>query len=466
MVPELLISNFHLVVLMPSPIPEEKKREIISRWLKDDSKETISSATGLNAIAVTSVINEWKREIGSAVVEAYKCLGTEMISKDSSSADILEGIKLMQILKRLEVASETYENFLDDFNKFCISTGASPEALVNVARQVLELAKLEDITIYQAPSHVQSLLSHKNELQKEIEDVQEKKSALEQELLLQEQNYNRIKESFAELVTVKDQLSQHSLSPSDISSLADLISSVRSRGYDAAAAVDLISKLESLEQERSRMEGQINEMRVSEDALKASIQQLEQKLSEQRTRLESLEKVRRLGFDFQEFESIHDMVNRIARLQGTDPSSARHRLLQDMDQYYRNEIDFGKRLHEIEDSLNSKQEEFGALLKKYQDKKDITDLVERLASKGVSEQVLLKYQIISEIFKIDLDSLAEDLSRYSDLSSSIKGLEENKLRLEREELLLRHKLVALEDQQHRLASLINDLMAKPGKESL
>jgi hypothetical protein len=226
-----------LVPLVPSHIPEEKKREIISRWWKGDSRETISSDTGMNAIAVTSVINEWKREIGSAVAEAYKGLGSELIGKDSSPADILEGIKLMQILKRLGAGSEVYKSFLDDFYRFCISTGASPEALANVEKQVFELAKLDDITIYQAPAHLENLMNQKDELQKEIEDIQKKKWALEQELLLKEQNYNRIKESFSELVTVKDQLSQHNLSLGDISSLSDMIGNIRNHGYDAATAV-------------------------------------------------------------------------------------------------------------------------------------------------------------------------------------------------------------------------------------
>jgi hypothetical protein len=74
------------------------------------------------------------------------------------------------------------------------------------------------------------------------------------------------------------------------------------------------------------------------------------------------------------------------------------------------------------------------------------------------------YQIINEIFKIDLDSLSEDMTKYGNLSNVVKELEENKSRLEQEELLLRHKLAALEDQRQHFASLLNDLMTKRSME--
>jgi hypothetical protein len=461
---EFLISYGNLLDTVPSHIPEDKKQEVISRWLKGDPRETISSVTGLSAIVVTVIINEWKRELGSAVIEAYKGLGSEMIDKDSSSADIVGGIRLMQVLKRLGVESADYENFLDDFHKFCISSGASPEGLANIAKQVFQLAKLDGITIYQAPAHVENLRITKNELQNEIEGLHAKKEALEQELLLEEQNYNRIKENFSELATVKDQLSKYNLSLNDVSNLAGMINNVRNYGYDATRVVDLIFNLESLEQERVEKDSQIRKMRNSEDTLKASLQQLEQALSAQQAKLESLEKVRRLGFDFRELELIHHITNKIAKHQGTDPASSKNRLFHDIEQYYNDEDDFRKRLHDTEVLLHDRQKELDTLQKNYQDKKDVIDLLERLSSRGINERAFLKYQIINEIFKIDLDSLSEDMTKYGNLSNVVKELEENKSRLEQEELLLRHKLAALEDQRQHFASLLNDLMTKRSME--
>jgi chromosome segregation ATPase len=158
-----------------------------------------------------------------------------------------------------------------------------------------------------------------------------------------------------------------------------MINNVRNYGYDATRVVDLIFNLESLEQERVEKDSQIRKMRNSEDTLKASLQQLEQALSAQQAKLESLEKVRRLGFDFRELELIHHITNKIAKHQGTDPASSKNRLFHDIEQYYNDEDDFRKRLHDTEVLLHDRQKELDTLQKNYQDKKDVIDLLERLS---------------------------------------------------------------------------------------
>jgi predicted transcriptional regulator len=80
------------------------------------------------------------------------------------------------------------------------------------------------------------------------------------------------------------------------------------------------------------------------------------------------------------------------------------------------------------------------------------DILDRLAEKGIDEKTLMKWLIIKEIFRIDLDELADDLKKYSSVKVAASRLEERRARLESEELVMRHRLLALQERGQPVAS--------------
>jgi hypothetical protein len=314
-------------------------------------------------------------------------------------------------------------------------------------KQVLELAKLDGISIYQAPAHVENLLSLKSQLLGELESLQRKKDAAEH-VLREEADHDANNAAFSEFVVLKEKLSKQHLSLNDVSSLVTMISNARNYGFDPARIIELTSNLEALEQEKNRMHSEVKKMRDSENALKVNLLSIEQRLSKKQMLVGLLEKLNEFGFDLQDLESIHALVTRIAHVQGTDLAAAKDKFLKDMERHYDSNGD-GKRLRDVEALLQIKEEELNNLRKKYQEKSVRIEMLDRLGSKGVSE-----------VFKVDLEWLAEDLEKYGSLRNGVNELTEINSQLQAEELTLRHKLVALEDQRQLLFSLTSDALKK------
>ena len=63
----------------------------------------------------------------------------------------------------------------------------------------------------------------------------------------------------------------------------------------------------------------------------------------------------------------------------------------------------------------------------------------------------------NDLFKVDLDTLADDLKKYRTVKDAARKAIETRARLEFEELELKHKLIALEEQRQRLMSSMKEL---------
>lgn len=434
-------------------IPDEKKKEIISKWLAGDSKEVISTNSEVSASVVTSVINEWKRELGSAIAEAYRGTGTETIVQGVNPSDIIQALKLLLSLNKFGVDMQSAGEFLNRFTKAVTSAGIAPEGLANILRQIMKLAELDGIEIYQIPAQVETLLNQKEELETQIKKLNAHKESLVNETENRSSLVEGLDDKHPEglvdkdllsyFVELKNQVEENGLSPGDVAAFVKMVKNAKEYGYDFAVIVDLVSNIQALERDRASISMQMRTLRESESVLAENRRKIEENLSSQKGLIDMVEKLTKgLGFDLHDFESISQGIEKLAKLEGLEYSSAKRKFL---------------------DEMAALQSESGATTKPEaieagQQSKQFVDMLSRLTSKGVTEQTLLKCVILRDVFKVDLDTVAEDLRKYRDISNSVKQLTEIRAKLESEELVLRHKLMALEEQRQRIMSSINDLI--------
>jgi predicted nucleic acid-binding Zn-ribbon protein len=433
-------------------IPDEKKKEIISKWLAGDSKEVISANSEVSASVVTSVINEWKRELGSAIAEAYRGTGTETIVQGVNPSDIIQALKLLLSLNKFGVEMQSAGEFLNRFSKAVTSAGIAPEGLANILRQIMKLAELDGIEIYQIPAQVESLLNQKEELETQIKKLNAHKESLVDGSEIgpslvegrDDKHENVVdKDLLSYFVELKNQVEENGLSPGDVAAFVKMVKNAKEYGYDFAVIVDLVSNIQALERDRATINMQMRTLRESESVLAENRRKIEENLSSQKGLIDIVEKLTKgLGFDLHDFESISEGIEKLAKLKGLEYSSAKRKFFDDMAAL------------QSESDATTKSEAIGAS----QQSRESVDMLNRLTSKGVTEQTLLKCVILREVFKVDLDTVAEDLRKYRDISNSVKQLTEIRAKLESEELVLRHKLMALEEQRERIMSSINDLI--------
>lgn len=435
-------------------IPDEKKKEIISKWLAGDSKEVISTSSEVSASVVTSIINEWKRELGSAIAEAYRGTGTETIVQGVNPSDIIQALKLLLSLNKFGVEMQSAGEFLNRFSKAVTSAGIAPEGLANILKQIMKLAELDGIEIYQIPAQVETLLNQKEELETQIKKLNADKASLVDESEIEgrsslvegrdDKHENVVdKDLLSYFVELKNQVEENGLSPGDVAAFVKMVKNAKEYGYDFAVIVDLVSNIQTLERDRASINMQMRTLRESESVLAENRRKIEENLSSQKDLIDIVEKLTKgFGFDLRDFESISQGIEKLAKLEGLEYSSAKRKFFDEMAAL------------QSDTGATAKPEVIGAS----QQSKESNDMLNRLTSEGVTEQTLLKCVILRDVFKLDLDTVAEDLRKYRDISNSVKQLTEIRAKLESEELVLRHKLMALEEQRQRIMSSINDLI--------
>jgi len=76
----IYISNYHNNLLedLTLGISLDTRIEIISRWLKGEQRDRISADSGLGAGTVSSIVSEWKAQIGIPEANALRQFSTEL----------------------------------------------------------------------------------------------------------------------------------------------------------------------------------------------------------------------------------------------------------------------------------------------------------------------------------------------------------------------------------------------------
>jgi hypothetical protein len=437
-------------------IPDEKKKEIISKWLTGESKEIITTNSEVSSSIVTSVINEWKRELGSSIAEAYRGAGIESIGQGVNPSDIIQALKLLLSLNKFGVEMQSAGEFLNKFSKAVTSAGMAPEGLVNILKQIMKLAELDGIEIYQIPAQVETLLNQREELETQIRKLKAQKESLVNETETESisspiagRDDKHLegavdKDLLSYFIELKNQVEENGLSPGDVAAFVKMVKNAKEYGYDLAVIVDLVSNIQALERDRASINMQMRTLRDSESLLVENQRKIEENLSSQKGLFDVVKKLtNELGFDLHDFESISQGIETFAKREGLEYSSAKKQFFDDMAAL------------QSESSATLKSEAPGA----NRQSSELVEMLNRLTSKGVTEATLLKCVIISDVFKLDLDSVAEDLKKYRDISNSVKQLTEIRAGLESEELVLRHKLIALEEQRQRIMASINDVVS-------
>jgi len=497
---------------MREAVSSDRKAEVISRWLSGESKEKISASTSLALPMIVGIINQWKRELGTALADAYRTAASnpdwvglqqqEAVAAASvSPADVLRAFRIIVAFRALGLGADEAESFVTRLYKLNMSTGLTPERLANTVNQVLKLAELDGIELHQIPSHVEGLIALKKQLESDLEDLNKRKENIEhaiadsipskvKEIHQQQEQGNNAdtmfdnvnRERLSELVVLSDKLEEKGLSLHDVSEFIKIIDNAKRYGYDFAKFVDLLSNIESVEQTRNELNIELAKLNSEAEILSSNQHAIETEVSQNQPIINAMRKLREMGFDLQDFELIYEIIEKVAKFHDVDYQMAKTKFFQKMQEHGQ----LGAEGKDIETMPTSTMDALSTMAQKDIDRqlegkglilrnmpegerqKNLTvqdreylgvlEMLERLRSNGISEQTILKCTIINDLFKIDLDSLADELKKYGSLTKAMKQLIDTRKTLESEELLLKHKILALEEQRQRIMTLIRELM--------
>jgi hypothetical protein len=482
---------------MREAVSSDRKAEVVSRWLAGESNEKISASTLLAPPMIVGIINQWKRELGSALADAYRSAASnpDMVGLQQkeegavvaavSPADVVRAFRMMVAFRTLGLEADEAESFITRFYNLNINTGLTPERLANTVKQVLKLAELDGIELHQIPSHVEGLTGLKKQLESELEDLNKRKESIERaiaesipskvaEIRQQQENSNHAdamfdnvsREKLSELVIMDRSLEERGLALHDVAEFMKMLDNSKRYGYDIAKIVDLLSNIESIEQTRDELEKELAKLKNKAEILSLNQRAIEDEVSRRQPVINSITKLGEMGFESQDFELIYDKIEKIAEVHGIDYQTAKTIFFQNMQKVDQGELEpevsEGRRGLVIRNLSEGGEQKIPVV--QDHEYSGVLDMLERLKSNGVSEQTIIKCTIINDLFKIDLDSLAGELRKYGSLAETMKRLGDTRKTLESEELLLKHKILALEEQRQRIMTLTRELMKQsPGQ---
>src|SRR5919198_6504732 len=111
---------------MSGKIPNYLRSLVIRQWLEGVPRDMTAANNGLSTGAVTNIVNEWRRGLGSAVIDDLRELGVTFRKVGITPAQCALGFRVaMMIVAKLGVKEEELESFILDVYNRCIDLGLS-----------------------------------------------------------------------------------------------------------------------------------------------------------------------------------------------------------------------------------------------------------------------------------------------------------------------------------------------------
>src|ERR671929_839894 len=99
---------------MSSKLPAYTKSLVIQQWLQGLQRDLIAANNGVSAGAVTNVVNEWRRGLGSAIIDDLRQLGVTFRKVGITPAQCALGFRIAMLTSKLGAKGEVVDSFISD----------------------------------------------------------------------------------------------------------------------------------------------------------------------------------------------------------------------------------------------------------------------------------------------------------------------------------------------------------------
>src|SRR5215213_10465573 len=168
---------------MPIRISDDTRNQVIREWLADEPRDKIASDTELSAGTITNILRDCRHQLGYPTADALRQLAIDLKRLGISTIDCAIGFRTVNIIKRLGLVEayeeKSLESFVSDIYNKCKYYGLTPDKLVTLAMQILDL--LETIPLSEIPNYVEEKSKDKQKLEEEIKNLLERKSSAQRD---------------------------------------------------------------------------------------------------------------------------------------------------------------------------------------------------------------------------------------------------------------------------------------------
>ena len=102
---------------MANKVPAFTRSLVIKQWLEGVPRDTIAANDGLSAGAVTNVVNEWRRGLGSAVIDDLRELSVIFRKVGITPAQCAVGFRVAMLIQKSGIKEEEFESLTLDYHQ-------------------------------------------------------------------------------------------------------------------------------------------------------------------------------------------------------------------------------------------------------------------------------------------------------------------------------------------------------------
>jgi hypothetical protein len=458
---------------MSSKLPAHTKSLVIQQWLEGVQRDLIAANNGLSAGAVTNVVNEWRRGLGSAIIDDLRELGVTFRKVGITPAQCALGFRIAMMMAKLGVKKEDdLEPFILHVYNNCIDLGLSPEDVASHIKDLLEFSKNTNnnaVPLSQISDFIQQKTNEKKKLEEEIQILKDEIKTLNEEKL--DSEHRRASALYEEHMTavelkshsdLKEKLGQYGIPIDDISKFAKVIHGISQKGYDVGKVIEEFSELESTRSKYWDYKASIPDLKIKYDGLNQEYSELEQSVNSCKQKLSLNNELQAMGFGIKELKLLRNTIKEIADANNIPPDQAQQKFYKDIEEQYDDKLGFESQLNKLRSEIATVSNNLTFLRTATLAQPLVGPSLQRLFSKGLSEQDIVELANIferSHIYSgdggsdggsstnIDRQSLISGRQKYGGIKSTIQELNQKVDELQRQKK-------GLDEQNQKMLSIL------------
>ena len=281
---------------MTGEITENTKSEIIFYLLSGHSYSEIINLIDTSKGSITKIVQELELAHGKNNVNLLLSLTKSLKKEQLSITDALNGIRIHSVLQSLNCSEDYVAEFLDKIVSACKSQNLSPEDLTKYSVMLFELSESSDVSLDMLENHHSSLIQKNKEIQNSIALFEKQRKESKEKLVDALSHESATIQSLENYSATKKRLGEFSIGIGDLDSLVSMLQESSKLDFDPRKIIECVKKSESLEtqlstldeavsaqtgklaqkqNELSRIQGDIDELKLQKSQLSAQTNSLQ-----------------------------------------------------------------------------------------------------------------------------------------------------------------------------------------------
>ena len=345
------------------------------------------------------------------------------------------GFRIAMMISKLGVKKDDLEPFILHVYNNCIDLGVSPDNVASHIKDLLEFSKNTNnnaVPLSQISDFIQQKTNEKKKLEQEIQTLKDEIKTLNEEKLDSEhrrasalQNENMTAVELKSYSDLKEDLGQYGIPIYDVSKFAKAVLGISQKGYDVGKVIEEFSELESTRSNYWDYKDSIPDLKIKYDGLNQEYSKLEQSVNSCKQKLSLNNELQAMGFGIKELKLLRNTIKEIADANNNiPPDQAQQKFYKDIEEQYDDKLGFESQLNKLRSEIATVSNNLTFLRTATLAQPLVGPSLQRLFSKGLSEQDIVE---LANIFERSHSDSSNDIDDDKNSRSSSTGIDKQSL---------------------------------------